>query len=118
MDKKQNSKQLINAIVKGIKEKKGCNIILMNLKSTGNSICDYFVVADVESSRQALAVTKEVERVVKEDIEEQLVHKEGLDNANWILLDYVDVVVHIFKTEFREFYKLEELWGDAKIQNL
>ncbi len=115
MDKKQ---ELLDAIITGIKQKKSENIICMNLNAIENSICDYFVICQAGSERLAQAIADEVEKTVRELIKEKPINKSGYNNAKWILLDYGDVIVHIFKDEYREVYNLEELWADAELTKI
>lgn len=100
-------------IVKGIQEKKGTNIVILDLKAVGNAIADYFIICTGTSDTQIDAISESVEKEVHHGAEESPWHREGFQNKEWILLDYVNVVVHIFKSDVRSFYGLEELWGDA-----
>jgi ribosome-associated protein len=109
-----SSEKLVDAVVKGMQEKKAKNISVLNLKAIDNSICDFFVICDAQSTTQVDAIADSVEFIVEKIIKERINHKEGFENASWILLDYVDVVVHIFQTESRDFYNLEEFWEDAE----
>jgi ribosome-associated protein len=112
--KEYTTEKLVDTVVAGMQEIKAENIVILNLKETGSSVCDYFVICDAESSTQVNAIANSVEKMVKEEIEERPNHKEGFENASWILIDYSDVVVHVFQTESREFYDIEEFWEDAK----
>ena len=105
-------------IVKGIQEKKGTNIVILNLKDIGNAIADYFIICTGNSDTQIDAISNSIEKEVHEATQENPWHREGIQNKEWILLDYVNVVVHIFKHEVRSFYGLEELWGDAIVTRL
>jgi ribosome-associated protein len=109
-----SSEKLVDAVVKGMQEKKAKNICILNLKAIENSICDFFVICDAQSTTQVDAIADSVEYTVEKFIEERINHKEGFENASWILLDYVDVVVHVFQSESRDFYNLEEFWEDAE----
>ena len=100
-------------IVKGIQEKKGKNIVILDLTAIGNAIADHFIICTGTSDTQIDAISNSVEKEVFEGAQESPWHREGFQNKEWILLDYVTVVVHIFKDEVRSFYGLEELWGDA-----
>lgn len=106
--------RLVELIVEGILKKKGRGIIVLDLSELENSICNYFVICHGESTTQTSAIGGSVEEVVREKSDEKLFHKEGFKNATWILLDYSDVVVHIFLEHYRLLYNLEELWADAK----
>ncbi len=115
--KKQNdSEYLADLVVKGIQEKKGIDIISMNLMEIPNSVSNYFVLCHGTSKIQVESIAESVEEVVRKTTGGKPWHKEGFENAEWILLDYVDVVVHIFQEETRMFYNLEKLWADAKIK--
>jgi ribosome-associated protein len=109
-----SAKQLNKYIVKGIQEKKGTDITILNLEKTENAIANYFVICTGGSDAQVDAITESIEREVYLATKEEPWHKEGMKNKEWILLDFVDVVVHIFRKDSREFYSLEELWGDAE----
>ncbi|MFW5792841.1 MAG: ribosome silencing factor [Bacteroidota bacterium] len=107
------SDKILNFAIEGIKEKKGHDIVYMDLKKLNSSICDYFVICHGTSSTQVLAIAESIEKQVKINTGLNPSWREGVANAEWILLDYVDVVVHVFKEEVREFYQLETLWADA-----
>jgi ribosome-associated protein len=115
--KKQDASDVLTkAIVKGIQEKKGQNILTMNLKKIPSSVCDYFVLCSGTSNTQVEAIADSVEEIVRKALGDKPWHKEGFENAEWILLDYVNVVVHIFQDHSRMFYNLEKLWDDAEIK--
>lgn len=107
------SDTLCDLVVKGMQEKKARNIVVMNLKGVKNAIADYFVVCSGTSDPHIDAIAGSVEEEVYKTAQLNPWHQEGKTNREWILLDYVDVVVHVFKQERRDFYRLEELWGDA-----
>ena len=102
-------------IIEAIQDKKGKEIKLVDLRNVSGAVCDYFIICHGESSTQIQAIAESVEKKVKSDLNEFPYGKEGLQNSEWILLDYVDVVVHLFRRETREFYGIEDLWGDAEI---
>lgn len=106
--------KLAEAVINGIQEKKGREIICLNLRQIENAVCDYFIICHGDSDKQVNAIADSVITEVRKAIREKPWHKEGFENAEWILLDYFDVVVHIFKKETRDFYKLEELWADGE----
>ncbi len=106
--------QLINAIVEGIREKKGRDIVSLNFTKIENSICKYFVICDADSNTQVDAIANSVEDIVKKKTDEKVWNKDGFKNSEWVLLDYADVVVHIFQKSFRKLYNLEGLWADAE----
>jgi len=118
MPKKENnnSKKLTEVIVEGILKKKGQEVISLNLTQLPNAVSDYFVICHANSKVQVAAIADSVLDDTIREIGAKPWHKEGFENAEWILLDYVDVVVHIFKEEARWFYNLEKLWADAKIK--
>ena len=105
-------------IVKGIQEKKGTNIVILNLTDVGNAIADFFIICTGSSDTQIDAISDAVEKEVITEAQERPWHREGQQNKEWILLDYVNVVVHIFKSNVRSFYGLEELWGDAVVTKI
>lgn len=105
-------------IVKGIQEKKGTDIVILNLKDIGNAIADYFVICSGASDTQIDAISESIEKEVSDSAHELPWHREGFQNKEWILLDYVNVVVHVFKNDIRSTYNLEELWGDATITRI
>ncbi len=105
-------------IVKGIQEKKGTDIVILNLKDIGNAIADYFVICSGTSDTQIDAISESIEKEVRDCADELPWHREGFQNKEWILLDYVNVVVHVFKNDIRSIYGLEELWGDAAITRI
>ncbi len=111
--KSETSGMLADIIVKGMQEKLGLDIVKLNLSGIPNSITDYFVICHAASRSQVDAIADSVQFEVKQAIGEIAAHKEGFENCEWILLDYFDVVVHIFQTEARSFYQLEKLWADA-----
>lgn len=86
---------------------------MRNLKG---AITDYFVICHAESNRQVEAIAKSIDGIVKKETGEDAWHTEGRENAEWILLDYINVVAHVFEASKRDFFGLEELWGDAEIQ--
>jgi ribosome-associated protein len=111
---KTNTKEIVNAAIEGILKKKGKNPVSLNLTEIENSVCKYFIICHGDSNTQVEALADSVIETVREQTGEKVWHKEGLNNATWVLLDYSDVVVHIFQKEYRDLYKLEELWADAK----
>jgi len=110
-----DTERLIETIVQGIQKKKGSDIVTVDLTVLENSFCQFFVICHGNSNIQVSAIAESVEERVREDLREKVWHREGMENAQWVLLDYGDVVVHIFQKEFRDFYNLEELWADANI---
>ena len=112
------SKQLASNIIEGIQDKNGKEIILLELKNVENSICDFFVICHGTSTTHVDAISESIEKKTKEQLKEKPYRKEGLKNLTWVLMDYEDVVVHIFQEEYRKFYNLEDLWADAKVNKI
>ena len=112
------STELIRHAVKGIEEKKGSDIVCINLKKIPNSACDYFVICEGNSRPQVQAIAGSVEEMVKLNTGSRPWHVEGLQNAEWVLMDYVDVAVHIFQPEARSHYNLENMWADADVKEI
>ena len=110
-----DTEKLVSSIIEGIHRKKGKDVISLNLSKLENAVCKYFVICQGESNTQVDALADSVEDTVREITGEKVWHKEGKNTATWILLDYSDVVVHIFQKTYRDFYKLEDLWADAKL---
>jgi len=100
----------------GIQEKKGNDIVRLDLRNIFSSVSDYFVICHADSATQVKAIANSVEEEIFKATQQEPWRKEGLEYGEWILLDYVDVVVHIFRTDKREFYGVEDLWGDAEIK--
>ena len=109
---------LLDSIVNGIFEKKGLNVLKIDLRKLENRITDYFVICHGTSTTQVSAICDSVEDIARTQAGEKPAHVEGLDNCYWALLDYGNVIVHIFLEEYRNFYSLESLWGDAGITAL
>ncbi len=114
MKKDKGTDQLITQIIKGIEEVKGQDIEILDLRDIENTVCDYFVICNGNSNTQVNAIVNSVQKTVSKAIQEKPWHVEGSNNAEWVLLDYVHVVVHVFQKQIREFYNIEGLWGDAK----
>lgn len=114
---KSNAEELALCVVNAIQEKKGENIKLLDLRGLDNAVTDFFIICEAQSGPQINAIFESVEENTKKQLNEDPFQVEGRDAAMWILMDFVDVVVHIFKPEAREFYRLEALWADAKIKN-
>jgi len=120
MDKNTNynSENLVETVIEGMQEIKAKNISVLNLSKLENAITDYFVICDAESTIQVNSIADSVETTVKKGLNDTLLHKEGFENASWILLDYSNVVVHVFQSEAREFYNIEDFWADAEIKKV
>ena len=113
-----NSDLLITEIVKGIEEVKGENISILDLREIENSVCDYFIICEGNSNTQVNAISSSIQKLVSKSLKDKPWHVEGESNGEWVLLDYVNVVAHVFQREVRQFYNLEGLWGDAVITNI
>ena len=115
MQKKEiGTDQLVTEIIRGIEEVKGQDIQILDLRDIENTVCDYFVICNGTSNTQVNAIVNSVQKLVSKSLKEKPWHVEGSDNAEWVLMDYVHVVVHVFQKHIREFYDIEGLWGDAK----
>lgn len=115
LKKEKETDQLITQILKGIEDVKGQDIEILDLREIENTVCDYFIICNGTSNTQVNAIVNSVQKTVSKSIKENPWHVEGSSNAEWVLLDYVHVVVHVFQKHIREFYDIEGLWGDAKI---
>ena len=114
MPKKQsNSDLLITTIISGIEDVKGKEITILDLREIENTVCNYFVICEGTSNTQVNAIVNSVQRKVSKSLKDNPWHIEGNDNAEWVLMDYVDVVVHVFQKHIRDYYDIESLWGDA-----
>ena len=109
-----NADQLITTIIGGIEEVKGKEIIILDLREIENTVCDYFIVCEGTSNTQVNAIVSSIQKQVSKTLKDKPWHIEGSENAEWILMDYVNVVVHVFQKHIREYYDIESLWGDAK----
>jgi ribosome-associated protein len=112
------SEEIRDKAIEGIQRKKGHDIVVLDLDQIEIAVCRYFVICHGESNTQVTALAESVEEVVKKDLQEHVWHREGYRNAQWILLDYGDVVIHIFEKPYREFYDLEGLWADAEREDV
>jgi len=109
-----NADQLISVILNGIEDVKGQNINILDLREIENTVCDYFIICEGTSNTQVNAIVNSIQKKVSKEIKDKPWHIEGSDNAEWVLMDYVNVVVHVFQKHIREYYDIESLWGDAK----
>ena len=109
---------LITEIIKGIEDVKGENISILDLREIENTVCDYFILCEGTSNTHVNAISASIQKNASKTLKEKPWHVEGESNAEWILLDYVNVVVHVFQKHVRQFYNLEGLWGDARITNI
>ena len=116
--KKINTDDLIAEIVKGIDDVKGEDIQLLDLREIENTVCDYFIICSGSSNTQVKAISGSIQKNVSKNLKDKPWHIEGEANAEWVLMDYVNVVVHVFQKQIREYYDIESLWGDAKITSI
>jgi len=114
----KESQILSDVVVKGLQEVKGENIVHIDLTVVENAVCDSFIICTGTSNTHVNALAKSVEKEVRETLEEKPWKTEGFGNAEWVILDYVNTVVHIFQEESRDFYNLDGLWADAKITKI
>jgi ribosome-associated protein len=106
---------LLNAVVEGMRERKGKNIMVLDLQGIENRVTDYFVICDADSNTHVNSIAESVEETVEKMTKEKAYHSEGNQNGEWILIDYINIVAHVFLRETREHYNIEGLWGDAEI---
>lgn len=106
--------QLISVIISGIEDVKGKEINILDLREIENTVCDYFIICEGTSNTQVNAIVNSIQKKVSKTLKDNPWHTEGLDNAEWVLIDYVNVVVHVFQKHTRDYYDIESLWGDAK----
>ena len=118
MQKKNNAQEVINQIVEGIQDKKGKEIVIVDMLKLGNSICDYFVICQGGSPAQVSAITDSIEDTVRVNCDRKPYAVDGLRNAQWVAMDYGDILVHVFQPEVRKFYDIEHLWADATLTTI
>lgn len=118
MNKTINKEQLIQQIVDAIQDVKGEDIMIFDLSKIENSVAETFIICSGNSNTQVSAIAGSIEKKVRNELQERPWHVEGTENALWVLVDYVSVVVHVFQKHIREYYDIEELWGDAKITKI
>ncbi len=106
--------QLISVIISGIEDVKGKEINILDLRELENTVCDYFIVCEGTSNTQVSAIVNSIQKKVSKELKDNPWHVEGENNAEWVLIDYVNVVVHVFQKHIRDYYDIESLWGDAK----
>lgn len=106
---------LLDSIIEGMKERKAKNIMVMDLQGIENRVTDYFVICDADSNTHVNSIADSVEETVEKMTKEKAYHTEGSQNGEWILVDYINIVAHVFLRETREHYNIEGLWGDAEI---
>ncbi len=115
---KEQTMDLLDAVVEGMKEKKGKNITIINLTELENRVADYFIICDADSNTHVKAIADSVEEGVIKHSKEKPYHSEGYQNSEWILIDYVNIVAHVFLRDTREFYNIEGLWADGQFTQI
>ena len=113
--RKASADELITLILDGIEEVKGLEINVLDLREIENTVCDFFIICNGTSNTHVNAIVNSIQKTVSKALKDKPWHVEGTENAEWVLLDYVNVVVHVFQKHIREFYDVEGLWGDAKV---
>ena len=111
---KSTEDALISNIFSGIENVKGFDVSLLDLRDIENTVCSYFVVCTGSSNTHVNAIVSSIEKTVSKELKEKPFNTEGNDNSEWVLIDYVNIVVHVFQRQIREYYNIEALWGDAK----
>lgn len=115
---KSSTDQLITFILKGIEEVKGKDINILDLRDIENTVCEYFIICNGTSNTQVNAIVNSIQKIVSREAKDKPWHVEGTENAEWVLMDYVNVVVHVFQKHIREYYDIEGLWGDAVVTTI
>tara|TARA_B100000989_G_scaffold67053_1_gene46634 strand:- start:1092 stop:1463 length:372 start_codon:yes stop_codon:yes gene_type:complete len=115
---KSQGTKLIDEIIYAIQDVKGVNINIMDLRNLNNTVCAFFIICTGTSNIHVSAISNSIKKNVSKHLKEKPYSAEGLDNQEWVLIDYVDVVVHIFQKNIRDYYDIENLWGDAVITNV
>ena len=110
------SSKIFKTIIKAIKDKKGEHIVSLDLRKIPEAVADFFIICEATNQPQIRAIADQVEDEVKKQVGENPYHHEGKENLQWVLIDYVNIVVHIMHPESRKFYKLEEMWSDAALE--
>ncbi len=116
--KAKAEEQIVDLIIEGIKDKKGKEIVSIDISKFENAVCNHFIICHGDSTTQVNAIAQGIEKILEEQLNEKVWKKQGFENAQWVLLDYIDVVVHIFLKESRDFYNLEGLWADGSIKQI
>ncbi len=109
---------VVQSVIEGIQELKGKSIVTIDLRNVKNTICDFFIICEGDSNTHVASIADSVERFVYLKNSEKPRHVEGRENAHWVLIDFFNVVVHVFQKEYRDFYKLEDLWSDGKMEQI
>ncbi|MEI9944110.1 MAG: ribosome silencing factor [Chitinophagaceae bacterium] len=111
------SSKIIKTIITAIQDKKGQNIISLDLRKITEAVTDFFIICEADNQPQVRAIAENVEHMVLEECGEKPYHHEGYGTLQWVLIDYVNVVIHVMLPENRKFYQLEEMWSDAAAEN-
>ena len=114
----EQTKQLVKTITEGIQEKKGTDIVVADLTKIEGTICKYFIICQGNSPTQVEAIAESIGDFARERLKEKPTHVVGLENAQWVAMDYTDVLVHIFLPDVRAYYDLEHLWEDARLTHI
>lgn len=109
-----NHNSELDVIADAMLEKKGNEVVSLDLKNIGTAISDYFIVCSADSTTNVMAIADNVEDRMAEKCHRNPIRSQGRENSLWIIIDYGDIVVHVFQTQYREFYRLEDLWADAE----
>ena len=117
-DRSLEIKALVDVIVKGMQGKKAENITVIDLREIDAAVCDFFVISNANSNTQVNAIADSIQKETLETLNDKAWRKEGTETSEWVLMDYVNVVAHIFQTPVRDFYALEELWDEAKVTSI
>lgn len=118
MAKKNEQTILKDTIVEAVKDRKGQELVVLDLRKLDQSIADYFIICHGTSTTQVNAISDFIDRQTRNEIQEHVIHIEGANNSQWILMDFGSIVVHVFQEEYRRFYNLEDLWADAERENI
>lgn len=114
----QKTEEIVEAVIEGMLERKGKDIVVLDMRKIDHAISDFFVICHGDSTTQVDAIGRSIEEQTLKDLNEKPWHREGFENAQWVLLDFVNVVAHVFHKDYRDFYALEELWADAEIREV
>ncbi|MFM1878732.1 MAG: ribosomal silencing factor RsfS [Bacteroidota bacterium] len=114
-NRKTSADELIALVIAGIEEVKGKEITLLDLREIDNTVCEYFVICSGTSNTHVKAIVNSIQKTISKAIHDKPWHVEGAEHAEWVLMDYVNVVIHVFQKHIREYYDIEGLWGDAQI---
>jgi ribosome-associated protein len=111
---KSGEDELISTIISGVENVKGLDVSLLDLRDIENTVCSYFVICSGSSNTHVNAIVNSIQKTVSKELKEKPFHTEGGENSEWVLIDYINIVVHVFQNHIREYYNIEQLWGDAK----